>query len=95
MVKPKLKFRCSSFQDSTASVHASDPLPHPRYSHQPVDILGIRLQQVSICTQTDPLSEGPATLCHPFPWKKQGLELFTWPFPQLPGSWEGGRPSEP
>lgn len=46
--------RWSSFQDTRASSHASDPFPQPRYSHQPVDIFSIRLQQVSICTQTDP-----------------------------------------
>lgn len=50
MVEPRLKFRCRSFQGARASWNASDPFPYPRYSHQPVQILGIRFQQVSICT---------------------------------------------
>lgn len=53
MVKPRLKFKCSSFEDAETSSNA-EPHPDPRYLHQPVHILGVRFQQVSIYTQTHP-----------------------------------------
>lgn len=68
--EPRLTFRCSSPR-RPGPPRMPDPRPHRRYSHQPVDILGIRLQQVSICNkQTHRLraqDRSRAAALHPAP----------------------------
>lgn len=53
MVEPRFKLNCSSFKDARTSSNA-EPHPYPRYLHQPVHVLSVWFQQVSIYTQTHP-----------------------------------------
>lgn len=91
MVKPRLKFKCSSFEDAETSSNA-EPHPDPRYLHQPVHILCVRFQQVSIYTQTHPADFWALPPPPPPPWKELGLSHLA--FPQLPRRPQGGEEAD-